>query len=102
MKPFTSSFKNFKVDFFKVIIDPVLGRYRFYDATDRSLFPLYWTRNPRKFDVYPRFFLTDEERAHLDFLDILPRPIPSRSLLTLYFCPHPHTELEGITMFFFL
>ncbi|KOM51798.1 hypothetical protein LR48_Vigan09g045700 [Vigna angularis] len=50
-RPFSDSYKNFKNQFFKIIIDEV-GRHEFHDVAGNPLFPFYWTRNPKKIKAY--------------------------------------------------
>ncbi|KOM42855.1 hypothetical protein LR48_Vigan05g045900 [Vigna angularis] len=51
-RPYSDSYKNFKNQFFKIIIDEV-GRHEFHDAAGNPLFPFYWTRNPKKLKACP-------------------------------------------------
>ena len=48
LKPFTSSYKDFKGSFFKILIEPV-GREYFFNG-DSPKFPLYWTKDLVKFN----------------------------------------------------
>ncbi|KAG5080694.1 hypothetical protein JHK86_004759 [Glycine max] len=66
-RPFTTSYKNFKVGFFKVVFLPILGDNHFYDMNKKPLFPFYWQQVLRRYDDYPVSYLTDSERE--EFLD---------------------------------
>nr|KYP68866.1 hypothetical protein KK1_022515 [Cajanus cajan] len=96
MRPYTSSFKGFKGGFVKVMIDPVVGRNYFFDAEQKPLFPLYWTRQARKYDEYPLEMLTEAEVSASRILNGLPRGIPARFLVLLPKSPRPRFELEGM------
>jgi len=50
---FTTSYKNFKGNFFKFYIEPK-GSGLLFDEIDRSNFPLYWTKNPTRFKKWTR------------------------------------------------
>ncbi|XP_029128598.1 uncharacterized protein LOC114916316 [Cajanus cajan] len=92
---FTSSYKNFKAGFFRVTIRPN-GRRFFFGEDNRSLFPLYWTRAPRPYDVVPKSLLSAEERKDLKLLLRLPRRLPTRSLINLVESPLWENDLIGI------
>ena len=72
-KAFTTSYKNFKERFFKVFMEPA-GTPHFFDAVDRSKFPLFWTRNPTKIKDWPRPVNSSVgEREVFTLFDSLPR-----------------------------
>jgi len=75
----TSSYKNFKRSFFKVVIGEE-GHHFFYDG-DSPRFPFYWTIEPAHFRTWPRSSLTWEDLETLFVLEKLPRKINTRQLL---------------------
>ncbi|XP_029126313.1 uncharacterized protein LOC114915601, partial [Cajanus cajan] len=96
LQPFTTSYKKFKVGFMKVMIRPEPGKKYFFDAEGNPLFPLYWTRKPRKYDTVSKSRMSPEERMSLSFLDKLPRPLPCRPLIRLFESADVVEELIGI------
>lgn len=79
-KPFAESFKNFKDQFFKVVIEDV-GRPDFFDKDGLPLFPLYLTENPRKMEVISKQELEMEDFCVVDVIDTLSRRVPARCLV---------------------
>ncbi|KAL2337074.1 hypothetical protein Fmac_011520 [Flemingia macrophylla] len=75
LESFTSSYKNFKNGFFRVSI-PEEGKKYFFDSAGAPLFPLSWTRKPRRCDGYSVGDLTPNEREGLSLLRRAPWPIP--------------------------
>ncbi|KAL2331747.1 hypothetical protein Fmac_019328 [Flemingia macrophylla] len=80
LESFTSSYKNFKNGFFRVSI-PEEGRKYFFDNVGTPLFPLSWTRKPRRCDGYNVEDLTLTERVGLKVLLQAPRPLPAKMLI---------------------
>ncbi|XP_029128019.1 uncharacterized protein LOC114916124 isoform X2 [Cajanus cajan] len=93
LKPFTSSYKKFKVGFFKVCIH-LSGQSYFFDNHNTPLFPFYWTRTPLRYDILPHSFLTPGELSDFSFLESLPRDLPCRRLIDLLKSPNPIRDLE--------
>ncbi|KOM49913.1 hypothetical protein LR48_Vigan08g074000 [Vigna angularis] len=60
LKPYSESFKNFKKQYFKVIMRDA-GRFEFHDEAGLPLFPFYWTRDPRKINAWAVGRMTPEE-----------------------------------------
>jgi len=71
LNPYSSSYKFFKDTFFKVMINPE-GRRSVFDGVV-SKFPLYWTRKPTKFTLWPRSDLSTNDFIAIGKLDQLPR-----------------------------
>jgi len=90
---FSSSYKNFKGKFFKVMIKDE-GRKYFFNG-DKAKFPLYWTCRPTKFTSWPRSVMSPEEVSALNTLNRLPRKLPTRKLLKAYKSPRLREELYG-------
>ena len=57
--PYTTSYKNFKTGFFKVVIEEG-GRQFFFDG-ETPKFPFYWTKDPTRFNLLPRSLMTDDD-----------------------------------------
>ena len=55
----------------------------FFNETDRSRFPMSWTRKPLKFKEWPRPTESVEELEILSLFDGLPRKLPTRKLITV-------------------
>lgn len=72
LRLFSTSYKNFKVGFFKVVILPGLGDNHFYDINNKPLFPFYCQQVPRRYGNFPKSYLTDVESRNLILLDKLP------------------------------
>ena len=77
--PYSSSYKCFKDTYFKVVINPESRQFVFDGAV--SKFPLYWTRKPTKFTLWPRFDLLADDFIFIGKLDQLPCQIPTRRLI---------------------
>ncbi|KOM42960.1 hypothetical protein LR48_Vigan05g056400 [Vigna angularis] len=78
--PFSDSYKNFKDQFFKVIIDEV-DRHEFHDATGNPLFPFHWTRNPRKIKAYMIDVLSPVDLEVVRTINALPHRLSARNLV---------------------
>ncbi|KAK7376326.1 hypothetical protein VNO78_34792 [Psophocarpus tetragonolobus] len=92
---YTTSYKNFKTGFFKLLVDPETGPKHFCDQDGGWLFPFYWQRAPRRYDSYPAELLTTEEVTAVAFLDLLPRRLPVGKLIKLFQSPTPLEDLES-------
>ncbi|KOM41235.1 hypothetical protein LR48_Vigan04g143300 [Vigna angularis] len=79
-RPFFDSYKNFKNQFFKVIIDEA-GRHEFHDVEGNPLFPFYWTRNPRKIKAYPVDTMNLVDLEAICTINALPRRLSTRNLV---------------------
>ncbi|KOM55346.1 hypothetical protein LR48_Vigan10g123800 [Vigna angularis] len=79
-RPFSDSFKNFKNNYFKVIIDAA-GRHEFHDAEGNPLFPFYWTREPRNIRALPVRLLGPTDLEAVRTINALPRRISARYLV---------------------
>ena len=80
---FVLSYKRFKERFVKVIIRPEATTC-FFDSADRSRFPLYWTRQPCDFKVWPRPTEGEDELGVLSLFEALPRKLPCQGLIGAY------------------
>ncbi|KOM40471.1 hypothetical protein LR48_Vigan04g066900 [Vigna angularis] len=78
-RSFFDSYKNFKDQFFKVIIDAV-DRHEFHDAVGNPLFPFYWTRNPRKIKAYPVGVLSPADLEAVRTINALPRRLSAKGV----------------------
>ena len=96
LSPFTSSYKNFKGGFFKILIQKIEKKY-FYDGNVPK-FPFYWTSTPLKFNSWSSHSMNAEDRHVLSVLDILFRKLPTRALLRIYLSPK--MEKDFISMSF--
>ncbi|KAG2399317.1 uncharacterized protein HKW66_Vig0082010 [Vigna angularis] len=88
--PFSDLYKNFKNQFFKVIIDEV-GLHEFHDAEGNPLFPFYWTRNPRKIKAYSVGTMNPVDLEAVRTINALPRRL---SACILVECLR-HEDCEG-------
>lgn len=79
-KPYSKSYKNFKDQFFKIIITETRRR-DFFDEEGSPLFPLYWTENPTKMKAYVKHDLDIADLCVIDLIDTLPRRLPARNLV---------------------
>lgn len=79
-KPYFESYKNFKDQFFKIMI-PEANRRDFFGEDETSLFPLYWTENPTKMKAFVKEVLDIADLCVVDILDTLPRRLPARGLI---------------------
>lgn len=79
-KPYVESYKNFKDQFFKVVITAA-GRQDFFDEEGSPLFPLYWTENPTTMKAYSKYDLDIADLCVVDVIDTLPRRLPARNLV---------------------
>ncbi|KOM51921.1 hypothetical protein LR48_Vigan09g058000 [Vigna angularis] len=88
-RPYSDSFKNFKNQFFKIIIDEA-DRHEFHDATGNPLFPFYWTRNPKKIKAYSVGTMNSVDLEAVRTINALPRRLSVRNLVK---CLH-HEDCE--------
>ncbi|KOM56661.1 hypothetical protein LR48_Vigan10g255300 [Vigna angularis] len=79
-RPFSDSFKNFKHNYFKIIIDKA-DRHEFYDGEGKPLFPFYWTRDPRRIRATSVGALTAPDLEVVRTINALPRRISARHLV---------------------
>jgi len=94
-KAFTTSYKNFKERFFKVLVESE-GTSHFFDAVGPPRFPLFWTRSPAKIKDWPRpVNPSDGEREVFALFDSLPMKLPARLLMSLYVETDRKTAFEG-------
>lgn len=70
-----------------------------YDG-DESRIPIYWTKSPTRFAVWPTSDLVDKDISVLSVLDNLPKGIPARGLLYTFWCEDSNNAVLG--MFFLL
>ena len=92
LKPFTSSYKNFKGGFFKILIEED-GRKYFFDG-DAPKFPFYWTSQPLKFNYWSYHSMDVEDRPVIEVLD----HYPTRFLLALYYGYTPQKCRKKISL----
>ncbi|WVZ06038.1 hypothetical protein V8G54_019384 [Vigna mungo] len=78
-KPYSESYKNFKCQFFKIMINES-GQDEFHDEVGLPLFPFYWTREPRKIKAYPVHALDLGDLVDVETINALPRRLPARGL----------------------
>jgi len=95
--PYTTSYKNFKTSFFKVVIGEG-GRQFFFDG-ETPKFAFYWTKDPTRFNVWPRSLMTDDDLEVLSVLDQLPRKIPTRSLVCAYLSTDRCVDVDGMCFY---
>ena len=69
LKPFTSSYKDFKGVFFKVLIEEDGRKYFFNDDTPK--FPFYWTNEPLKFNSWSYHSMDADTVIHPRFVTII-------------------------------
>jgi len=79
LKPFTSSYKDFKGGFFKILIEPE-GREYFFNG-DSPKFPLYWTEDHLNFNSWPCHSTDAADRHVIEVFGHLSYRIPTRALL---------------------
>ncbi|KOM45407.1 hypothetical protein LR48_Vigan06g071300 [Vigna angularis] len=79
-RPYSNSYKNFKNQYFKIIIDEA-GRHDFHDTTGSPLFPFYWTRNPRKVKLYPVGMMNLVDLEVVRTINALPCRLSARHLV---------------------
>ncbi|CAJ1972118.1 unnamed protein product [Sphenostylis stenocarpa] len=72
--PYTSSYKKFKGNFFKVVFQPPDRDY-FFDG-DQPKFPLCWTHNPLRFKNWPCSEMSLEDAQMLGIFDQIPAACP--------------------------
>ena len=94
LSPFTSSYKNFKGGFFKILIEET-GRKYFFDG-DIPKFPFYWTRAPVRFNSSSYHSMTTEEKHGIVVLGHFSHKIPTRALLRLYVSRKPQEDFTGM------
>jgi len=92
--PFTSSYKNFKGGFFKILIEKA-RKNDFYDG-NVSKFSHYWTCSPLKFNSWSYHSMNAENRHVLSVLGHLSQKISTRALLQLYTSRRPQKDFIGI------
>jgi len=98
LKPFTSSYKEFKGGFFKILVEPIGKEYFFNGESPK--FPLYWTRDPVKFNSISFHSMGAADRYVIEVFSHLSHQIPTRALLKLYTSSHPQEDLIGRWLFF--
>lgn len=79
-KPYSESYKNFKDQFFKIMINES-GRGEFYDEAGLPLFPFYWTKEPSKIKAYLVRALDLGDLIAVETINALPRRLPARGLV---------------------
>jgi len=79
---FSSLYKCFKETFFKVLVKGESHQY-VYDG-DVPKFPLYWTRSPTKYMLWPRLTFTTVDFLALGTLQQMPRQTSTGRLLGCY------------------
>ncbi|KOM40840.1 hypothetical protein LR48_Vigan04g103800 [Vigna angularis] len=79
-RPYSNLYKNFKNQFFKVIIYEA-GRHEFHDAAGNPLFPFYWTRNPKKIKAYSVGLMNPVDLEVVRTINALPRRLSARNLV---------------------
>lgn len=99
--PFTSSYKKFKIDYFKVTIRLLSEKDHFYDLVGNHLFPFYWQQCPQRYDKYPNEHLSVDESRDLEFLESLPRQLPVCRLMALLQSLNLVWDVEGQFCFLF-
>ncbi|KOM28313.1 hypothetical protein LR48_Vigan521s000100 [Vigna angularis] len=82
-RPFSDSYKSFKDQFFKVIINAA-GRHEFHDAAGNPLFPFYWTRGPRKIKENSVGVLSPTDLEVVRTINALPRRLSARKLVECF------------------
>ena len=96
IKPFTASYKAFKMGFFKVY--PVgEGRRRMMSDGPDGLapnFPFNWSKAPGKFEHIPLDQLTAVEQLDARLLYSLPKEIPARPLVNLLVSKQPEDDFD--------
>jgi len=60
------------------------GVKHFYFDNEKPKFSLYWTRNPTKYQVWPRTCMTPKDRYVLSYLDRLLKKLPSRKIVGVF------------------
>ena len=99
LKPYTSSYKDFKGGFFKVLIEPE-GKEYFFNG-DIPKFPLYWTIDPLKFNSWSCHSMDAADRHIIEVFGHISYRIPTRALLQLYTSTRPREDLIGCSCFTF-
>ena len=94
LKPFTSSYKDFKGVFFKILIEEEGNKY-FFDG-DTPKFPLYWTDQPLKFNSWSYHSMDAADRRVIEVFGHFSYQIPTRALLRLYSSETPPKDLIGM------
>jgi len=92
--PYTTSYKNIKGGFFKVVVEEEGQSFFFDGQTPR--FPFYWTKDPTRFNVWPRSLMIDDDLQVLSVLDQLPCKIATRSLVCAYLSSHRCVDIDGM------
>jgi len=85
--PFTSSYKNFKSQFFKVYIEPP-GRSLFFYKNNNTRFPFYWTQNSVCYSSWPGLPMMSKDQDMVRILDPLPKKLPTQKIIVLYWSLH--------------
>lgn len=93
-RTFTTSYKNFKTNYFKMVIKLKVRMNYFYDLV-KGLFPFYWKQLSRWYDKYPIDYLTEEDLGNLVFLKSLPQCLLAKPIINLFKSPKPIKDLEG-------
>ncbi|XP_068500122.1 uncharacterized protein [Phaseolus vulgaris] len=94
LKPFTSSYKDFKGSFFKILIEPI-GREYFFNGNSPK-FPLYWTKDPVKFNSISFHSMGVADRHVIEVFSRFSYQVPTRALLQLYTSSHPREDLTAL------
>jgi len=100
LKPFTSSYKDFKGGFFKVFIEEY-GRKYFFNG-DTPKFPFYWTNEPLKFNSWSYHSMDADDRRVIEVFGHFSYQIPTRALLRLYTSKIPRKDFISMYLFTFL
>jgi len=79
LSPFTFSYKNFKGEFFKILIEETRKKY-FYDENVPK-FAFYWTNSPLKLNSWLRHSMKPKDLQVLSVLDHLSHKLPTYGLL---------------------
>jgi len=95
--PYTTSYKNFKGSFFKVVVEEE-GRPFFFDG-ETPRFPFYWTKDPTRFNVWSRSLMTNDDLEVLSILDPLPRKILTRPLVRAYLSSDKCADVDGMCFY---
>jgi len=97
LNPFTSSYKNFKGGFFKVLIEEDGKKYFFNGDTPK--FPFYWTNEPLKFNSWSYHSMDVDDRRVFEVFGHFSYQIPTRALLRLYTSKTPRKDFIGMYLF---
>jgi len=98
LAPYSSSFKNYKNTFFRLVMNPPVRSY-FFDG-DVAKFSFYWTHNLLHYDEWPRTMMLAEDCEVLNLLDSLPRRLPTKCIVAILNSPRPRGDMLGMCKFF--